>query len=340
MEFTPDGRYVTGSPYTGGGLNGAGFGITLDPRGNVWVGNFGFASPGCADQPPHTSVSEFTSAGQPLSPPQTATAPGGFTGGSVSWPQGTVSDRQGNIWIANCGNNSVTRYANGNPQMATNLSDLGVSNPFDIALNGRGQAFVTGSGSNTVAMLNPDGTPARSPITQGGLNHPLGIAADVQGNMWVANSATFGVPCPNGSITLRGTGSVSLISSNGVPSPKGFTGGGLTVPWGIAVDGHDNVWVANFAGQRVSEFCGTTAANCPTGTKTGQPISPSTGYGFNGLTRNTGIQIDPSGNVWIANNWKTFPQPRYNPGGYQMVVYVGAAGPIHTPLIGPPVPLS
>lgn len=81
-------------------------------------------------------------------------------------------------------------------------------------------------------------------------------------------------------------------------------------------------------------------ANCPPGTGTGQPISPPMGYGFNGLTRNTGIQIDPSGNVWIANNWKNFPLPDKNPGGYQMVVYIGLAGPLRTPLIGPPTPLS
>ena len=135
-------------------------------------------------------------------------------------------------------------------------------------------------------------------------------------------------------------GSVTLLNSNGGPSRKApFTGGGLTRPWGVAVDGHDNVWIANFAGQRLSELCGTDPANCPTGTRTGQPISPSTGYGFDGLVRNTGVQIDPSGNVWVANNWKTFPFPAKNPGGYQLVAFIGLAGPIRTPLIGPPNPL-
>ena len=35
-----------------------------------------------------------------------------------------------------------------------------------------------------------------------------------------------------------------------------------------------------------------------------------------------------------------FPLPRKNPGGHQMVVYIGVAGPLQTPLIGPPTPLS
>ena len=63
LEFTPTGQYVAGSPFAGGGLNGAGFGITLDPAGHVWVGNYGFAADACGHQPPHNSVSEFTPAG-------------------------------------------------------------------------------------------------------------------------------------------------------------------------------------------------------------------------------------------------------------------------------------
>ncbi len=184
FKFTPTGSSAPGSPYPGGGLNGAGFGITLDPRGNLWVGNFGFAAKACPDQPPHNSVSEFAPNGRALSP-----SPSGFTQGRLSWPQGTVSDRQGNIWIANCGNDSVTRYTAGNPNAWRNFRHLGIDKPFDIAMNRRGQLFVTGNGNSAVAMLNPNGAPARSPITGSGLDKPLGIAADIQGNMWISNPA-------------------------------------------------------------------------------------------------------------------------------------------------------
>ena len=51
------------------------------------------------------------------------------------------------------------------------------------------------------------------------------------------------------------------------------------------------------------------------------------GYGFDGLVRNTGVAVDPSGNVWLCNNWKEVPV-QANPGGYEMVVYVGVAGPV------------
>ncbi len=342
FKFTPTGRFAPGAPFTGGGVNGSGYGITIDPRGNIWEGNFGFASVACPDQPPHASVSEFSPNGTPLSPDQTAASPGGFTSGGVSWPQGTVSDRRGNIWIANCGNNSVTRYAGGNPSASSSIQGLGIEKPFDIAFNESGQAFVTGNGNSTVAMLNPDGSPAsRAPITGAGINKPLGIAADSRGDMWIANSTVIDIPCPGLNLAPPSSrGSITLLGSNGKPIRSApFTGGGLTIPWGIAVDGNDNVWVANFDGKRVSEFCGINVARCPPGTHTGQPLSPRGGYGFDGLTRNTSVQIDPSGNVWVTNNWKTAPSPSKNPGGYEMVVYVGLAGPLRTPLIGPPRPL-
>lgn len=98
------------------------------------------------------------------------------------------------------------------------------------------------------------------------------------------------------------------------------------------------MWVSNFGGQRVSEFCGVDSSECPAGLHTGGAHLAGHRYGFDGLTRNTSVEIDPSGNVWITNNWKHVPQLAGNPGGLQMVVFVGVACPIKTPLIGPPQP--
>ncbi|WP_255025277.1 hypothetical protein [Rhodococcus sp. GA1] len=43
--------------------------------------------------------------------------------------------------------------------------------------------------------------------------------------------------------------------------------------------------------------------------------------------RNTGITIDQAGNVWVANSWKKIPI-QTNPGGSEMVAFVGAAAPV------------
>lgn len=350
-KFTPDGRYAPNSPFQGGGLSGAGYGITLDVKGNVWVGNFGFAAPppGCPEsrQPPHNTVSAFTPEGKAL-------APDGFDGrpkGSgpdvpslINWPQGTVADKRGNIWVANCGDGNVVRMRSDDPYSAVAL-DVGLSEAFDVAVDHNGLVYATGLGNSKLAILNPDGTPRPgSPLsaTDAGLDRPMGIAADSRGNMWIANSGFINLPCPSAAFQPRNEASLALVRQGGQPvtrGKRGFTGGGLSVAWGIAVDGNDNIWVSNFFDQRISHFCGVPRKNCPPGAKTGDPISPNgTGYDFDGLTRSTAVQIDPSGNVWATNNWKRIPV-QTNPGGYEIVALVGAAAPLKTPLIGPPVPL-
>jgi hypothetical protein len=346
VELTPTGRDAPGAPYYGGGLYGAGFGITLDPKGRVWVGNFGFQGSQCPVDASRfsRSVSEFGPRGTVLSPPF------GWRFGDIVQPQGTVSDRQGNIWIANCGGRSVTEYPHGRPQRARTITpppSLPLVKPFDIAVDAVGRKWVTGNGSDNVLMMSSGGVPLRS-VTTGGISHPLGIASDSLGNVWVANTGVIPLPCegdttaafadavqnlPPGGAPDR---SVAMIGPDGSTPARPFVNGGIVLPWGVAVDGADTVWVSNFAGRRLVQLCGARLSACPPGYRTGQPISPAaTGYSFDGLARNTGVQIDPSGDVWLANNWRTLAA-QTNPGAHEMVVFIGLAAPVRTPLIGAP----
>ncbi|MGH2938073.1 MAG: hypothetical protein ACRDPE_08135 [Solirubrobacterales bacterium] len=345
FRFTPTGQTYPGSPYVGGGLSGVGFGITIDPSNRVWLGNFGFEGKGCETEADHYSASVFSLSGKTLSPP------GGYEIGGISWPQGTVTDQQGSIWLANCGNASVTKIVEGDPAKALNFgeglitagSSVGFERPFGTALNAQGDVFVTGNSSNSVAKLSPTGK-VLNLAGGGGLHLPMGVAGDSNGYMWVSNSKWVVAPCP-GKVPKKqveedlgkGGGDVTLLKPSGEPvSEDPITGAGLNNPWGIAVDGADQVWVANFGGQRLSELCGTVPRNCPPGKRRpGAAISPKSGYGFDGLVRNTGVAIDPSGNVWLTNNWKNAPI-QTNPGGYQIVAYLGLAAPTRSPQIGPP----
>ena len=62
-----------------------------------------------------------------------------------------------------------------------------------------------------------------------------------------------------------------------------FTGGGMDSPWDTAIDGEDNVWVANFGSLhlltppfkgRLTKLWGV---NAPPGHSVGEPISPALG---------------------------------------------------------------
>jgi hypothetical protein len=87
-----------------------------------------------------------------------------------------------------------------------------------------------------------------------------------------------------------------------------FTGGGISDPFSIAVDGSGNVWTANEGNNTVSQINGVTGA----------AISPAGGYTGNGLTIPFSIAIDPSGNAWVANMYPSAPPSHvsvFKPGG-------------------------
>ncbi|UGS39015.1 NHL repeat-containing protein [Capillimicrobium parvum] len=305
--FNPMGQPILGSPIVGGGLRGAGFGTVIDAQDRVWVGNYAGAS-----------ISAFDATGAPL--------PGSpYTQGPIDKPQGMAVDQQGNLWTASFGTGSVVVYPKGDPTAAwAPITGAGLARPFSVAIDGGGVAWVTGNAFSkdpgTVQRINPDGSLAGAPITGGGLRSPLGIAIDTAGNAWAAN--------------FEGS-SVTRITPDGQPTQIRVPS--LLGPWGVAVDGDDNIWVAGFLHQNVTLLCGQRTEHCPPGTRTGQPISPrAAGYRSRGMQRITAVQIDPSGNVWLANNWSGASPLKDFIGGNGLVELIGAAAPVKAPQIGLP----
>ncbi len=310
--LSPTGQPILGSPLSGGGLEGAGWGLAIDAIDRVWVSNF-----------VGNSVSLFGPDGQPISPS------GGFTGGVGPKPQGLAIDQQGNVWLANYGGNagpgSVTRFPGGDMSSPQSITGGGIHSPFGIAIDSKGNAWVSDESTSvrrgSVTKLDPSGTPSSdSPIYGGGLHSPQGIAVDSRDNVWAAN---------------LGSHSVTRIKQNGKTTQ--FQPASTHGPWGIAVDGNDNVWVAGFKGVNVTQICGVRQKRCPDGLSTGDPISPSRdGFRSEAFEHLTAVQVDSSGNVWVANNWSTGSPLSEFVGGNGLVELIGAAEPVKTPLIGPP----
>lgn len=362
FRFSPTGDF---SWFKGGGLSGSGFGIELDTAtGLLWVSNYGFAAPGCPTpiQPPHDSVSLFSTLDETM-----VTGKDGWDAGELNWPQGIEVAHNRDVWFANCNDGTATVYRDGDPRQAENIDlgaheDFEVVEPFDVVDNGHG-LFVSGMISDSVQMLDYDGVPtATSPGSDPAVfENPMGLVVDDDDNVWVANSTQVDLPCPTmksdpndddrGLGDLVDTqfddtghyvsgadpyiGSVALISPDGSTTTRygGAGAGGATLPWGITTDGDGNVWVANFAGKRLSAFCGADPSTCPPGLSQGDAISPDlTGFFFDGLVRNTGVKVDQSGNVWVANNWLEIPYQNA-PGGHEIVAFLGLAAPVQ---IAPP----
>ena len=83
----------------------------------------------------------------------------------------------------------------------------------------------------------------------------------------------------------------TLSSANDFSLGINYTGGGLNVPVGIAVDGSGNTWVANTAGNSVIEI-----------SSAGAFLSGTSGYTDGSLNGPYRIAIDGSGNAWTTNS--------------------------------------
>jgi streptogramin lyase len=70
-----------------------------------------------------------------------------------------------------------------------------------------------------------------------------------------------------------------------------FTGNGLSYPFGIAIDGAGNAWVASAGDNSICEM-----------SSSGAPLSGANGYAASGLNFPRYIAIDPSGDAWVAGN--------------------------------------
>lgn len=342
------------SPLLGGGLLGAGIGIGFAPNGHVWWGNFGWGLRPEDEPRPHGngSISEFTKNGHPISGPL------GYQGGPVR-VQGIMPDAEGNIWIASFGNSRVYVFLKGNPNCSIYWEDPcgNAQAPFGLQVANDGTAWVTFSGG-----LKPGGQGyvGRFALKHGRLEKifltPVGqtlklVALDSCGQGWVASSGDGYVYCLDGDGNIVGS----------------YSGGSLSSPWGITVDGDDNVWVGNFGPQDlqgdytnagVTKLAGSNPATRPPGTMTGDQISPfSSGYTlpsagdevllhngdplydygpnalenvpcYSPLMRMTATTIDRAGNLWTTNNWKPpILIDAFNPGGDGICIFVGLAKP-------------
>ena len=363
LKFAPSGASAPGSPYFGGGISGSGWGVFVDTGNNVWVSNFGFQDPPCEftqNRAPHNAMSEFQLRRHAdLAPARVHRWQPVMADGRCVGPLGQYLDRQ--LWQRY--GHSLCRWRPYPRQQhragSGGFAQQSAGQALWLAVDLAGNVWITNNRSSTVTILSPEGRVIKTiPSAYQGktiITHPIGNAPDIEGNMWVANSDYLDSPCPTRNMLGSAMNpSITMFQKDTQEPYPGspFTGGGVILPWGLAVDGKDTVWVFNFGyapigkespvptATGVSRFCGANTAKCPAGLHTGDPISPSTGYRSNAIMRITGGAVDPSGNLWMTDNWKLDANPFLNPGGNAIVIAIGAAGPIQTPVIGPPVPFQ
>ena len=124
-------------------------------------------------------------------------------------------------------------------------------------------------------------------FTGGGVISPTGIAVDGFGNVWTVNEANGGA---GNSASKFAAGTGAALS----PAGTGYTGGGINLPYSIAIDSLNNVWIGDSSsGGLVADAHLTKLA------EDGTPIS-ATGYNLGFVGSVTSIGIDNYGNAIVA----------------------------------------
>ena len=344
IKFAPNGTPlsppITG--FTGMGVDGIGWGtgVALD---KVWVTSF------------NGSIGVMDFNGNPLG--QESDFP---MVGKVGGLQGVGIAANGDVWIADAVKNQLLYFPGGRVKDGRLVQVKGLFSPFSIVIDAQNRVWVSNALADTIVRFPADDPSKAESIPAGGIS-VRGIALDSRGNLWSASLIGLDFPppvIPDGAPIMeqfkiagldifgytsptKATGVIQMTRPDGTqPAPKGFSGLPINVPWGLSIDGNDDVWFGNFYGRGVILMAGEDAKGHPAGTKAGDVIHQ---FQSGSIQMITEVAIDPAGNVWAANNWNDQQAVMaYDParptstwgGGSGITVIYGVAAPVKTPLMG------
>jgi sugar lactone lactonase YvrE len=281
--LSPQGAVLKTSAAAGSGFNF----VAVDPAGNVWT------TAGASND-----VYKFTSTlGAVTGSPYTLTG--------VNTPTSLAIDSSNNVYVANGGNSgdTVLKLTSAGLVSST-ITNNCLTRVTQITLDAASYIWgVENSSNNICRVSNPGGTSSFS--TGGQPNSPTNVAIDSSGNGW----ASAGSQTNLYEISPTGTGTAyGVINNNAV--------GGLSSPTWVAVDGNNDVWVANTGNSfALSEF-----------THAGTAITGTSGYQSGNLNAPSSVALDGSGDVWVPN----FGTSGTNKNTVTEII--GAATPVVTPL--------
>jgi sugar lactone lactonase YvrE len=216
-----------------------------------------------------------------------------------------AADPAGNLYVLEAGIRK--RDAAG---QVTTIADGGLSRPYAIALDSRGNLYVADTGNARIRRIAPDGAVTTiagngtcgfsgdgGPATAAQMCEPYGVAADDAGNLFIADGGNSRIR------RVTADGVINTIAGNG---QRGFSGDGgpataaqITPFSGLAVDRAGAVYFADnhrlrrfTPGGVITTIAGAGAANF---LGDGGPAANAA------LSRPEGVAVDASGAIYLAD---------------------------------------
>jgi hypothetical protein len=241
-------------------------------------------------------------------------------------PGGIATDKAGNIYVADSGNNTIRKITPagvvttlaGTPGLKGSADGAGAAasfwHPSSVAADNTGNIYVADTWNNTIRKITPAGVVTTLAGTAGAngsadgagaaanFSDPCGVATDSSGNIYVADTgnSTIRKITPAGIVTtLAGTsvfaGGVPLGNADGTGAAAGFN-----QPNGVATDSVGNVYVADTLNNTIRKV--TPAGVVTTLAGTAGTIGGANGEGSAAaFNQPSGVATDSAGNIYVAD---------------------------------------
>jgi len=227
---------------------------------------------------------------------------------------------------------SISTVAGGGPNNLPALQS-GIGYPASVARDAAGDTYIADayssqifevSAAGTLTVIAGNGTLGYSgdggPATSAALNGPESVALDSLGNIFIAdtnNSVIRVVNTQTAAITVAGVviqpGTIQTVAGSGT---AGYSGDGnaaigaqLDDPFGVFVDSHGNIFIADTDNSAIREVVASTG-NIQTVAGTGTACANQSSFCGDGgpatgaqLDLPQGVFVDPLGNIFIADTF-------------------------------------
>lgn len=241
--------------------------------------------------PPTAGSGSLSPGSTPQTPPTGSTQPPDATQARFNQPLGIARDSSGNLYVADSANHTIRKIT-----------------PAGSVTTLAGTAGASGSSDGT-------GAAARFSVLKG-------IAVDGAGNVYVVDNSAVRKISALGVVTTLAGAVGELGDADGTGSAARFRR-----PWGIAVDGAGNAYVADTENMVVRRITPAGVVSTHAGTRgmRGRADGSTASATFLGPM---GIAVDAGGNLYLTD-WFGPPAPNI-PEGSTFIRRIGADGSVST----------